>query len=390
MVRYNANGTLDTTFGTNGKVLTNPAGQGMAYLDEMAVDGSGRVVLGGVTDSVATLVRYTPNGALDTSFGTGGVLISNVSALNSNVQFALQPDGKVVVATAPNYPMPEFITARFNADGTADSTFGSGGVVVTSPAVTSVGISGVTIQSDDKVVVSGGTPQGLALLRYTVGGSLDATFGTGGTVSVPLPDGGAHHGGGLVVQADGKIIVGGNLTDGAPNSAQFFGALRVNPDGSVDTGYGNGGWAMVQLSPGAQEHAMALEPDGRVVLVGYTNPNWPNGPVDIVLVRFLGSAPQIGSFTASPNPVTANSLVTLTASSITDGNPNSTIMQVAFYYIDGTGTKQVLGYGTSDGLGDWTRSITVSLPPGSYTLYAQAEDSDGVFGDPFALALTVQ
>jgi hypothetical protein len=135
---------------------------------------------------------------------------------------------------------------------------------------------------------------------------------------------------------------------------------------------------------------MALEPDGRVLLAGRDEPNYPNGPTDVVLVRFLGSAPQIGSFTASPNPVTAGSLATLTASGITDGNPNSTITQVAFYYIDGAGAKQVLGYGASDGQGNWTLSFTVSLPPGSYTLYAQAEDSYGVFGDPLALTLTVQ
>jgi len=113
-------------------------------------------------------------------------------------------------------------------------------------------------------------------------------------------------------------------------------------------------------------------------------------PTDVALVRFLGSAPQVGSFTASPNPVTSGSSTTLTASNISDGNPNSTITQVAFYYIDSTGTQQVLGYGTSDGLGDWTLSFTVSLLPGTYTLYAQAQDSYGAFGDPLALTLTVQ
>ena len=80
---------------------------------------------------------------------------------------------------------------------------------------------------------------------------------------------------------------------------------------------------------------------------------------------------------------------TLTVANITDGNPNSSVTQVEFYYIDGTGTQQVLGYGTQSSPGVWTLTFTVGLPSGNYTVFAQAEDSFGVFGDPVALALQV-
>jgi hypothetical protein len=110
----------------------------------------------------------------------------------------------------------------------------------------------------------------------------------------------------------------------------------------------------------------------------------------VLLSRYLPSESEIGSFTANPNPVTAGSVTTLTASNITDGNANSTITQVAFYYYDSTGTKQILGYGTQTSPGVWTFNFTVNLTPGPYTIYAQAEDSYGVFGDPLALTLTVQ
>jgi uncharacterized delta-60 repeat protein len=396
LARYNADGTLDTTFGTNGTVITELAGQSL-WVYAMAVDGSGRIVVAGNTGSgrgAPTLVRYTPNGALDTSFGTGGVLITNMLAngYSASVGVVLQPDGKIVLAGSHTDSVTgsvDFVTARFNANGTADSTFGNGGVVTTHGG-TSDGFDGVTIQGDGKIVVSGTEYHALDLLRYNADGSLDSTFGTGGTVSVPLPDGGAHHGGGVVVQADGKIIAGGNLPDGAPNNAQFFGALRVNPDGSVDTGYGNGGWAMAQIGPGAQEYAMALEPDGRLVLAGYAVPNSPAGPTELLLVRFLGSAPQVGSFTASPNPVTAGGSTTLTASSISDGNPNSTVTQVAFY-IQMNGADTLLGYGTQSSPGVWTFAwSTAGLTAGTYTLYAQAQDGYGALGDPDAIALTVQ
>jgi hypothetical protein len=135
-------------------------------------------------------------------------------------------------------------------------------------------------------------------------------------------------------------------------------------------------------------NAFAIQPDGRMVLAGLTHVG-SGGSSDIALIRFLGSVLQVGSFTASPNPVASGSLVTLTAGGITDGNPSSTVTQVAFYYIDGTGTRQVLGYGTADGHGNWVLSYTVSLPPGSYTLYAQATDNYGALGDPFALSLQV-
>jgi len=103
----------------------------------------------------------------------------------------------------------------------------------------------------------------------------------------------------------------------------------------------------------------------------------------------LAAGPQIGSFTASLNPVAAGSSVTVTASNITDEIPSATITQVAFYYIDTSGIQQLLGYGAQTSTGVWTLTFTVNLPSTSYALLAQAEDSYSVFGDPVAITLTV-
>jgi hypothetical protein len=100
-------------------------------------------------------------------------------------------------------------------------------------------------------------------------------------------------------------------------------------------------------------------------------------------------AAVIGSFTAGPNPVTAGGTLTLTASKITDAAPGATITQVAFY-VQINGSTTLLGYGTQTSPGVWTFTGTVKLPSGTYTLFAQAEDSYGVFGDPLSLSLTVQ
>jgi len=104
----------------------------------------------------------------------------------------------------------------------------------------------------------------------------------------------------------------------------------------------------------------------------------------------LLGGPQIGSFTANPNPVTAGSSVTLTASNIRDANPDTTSTQVVFYSFDSSGTKQILGYGTQTNPGVWSLTLASNLRPGSYTLFSQAEDGYGAFGDPTTLTLTVQ
>jgi hypothetical protein len=92
--------------------------------------------------------------------------------------------------------------------------------------------------------------------------------------------------------------------------------------------------------------------------------------------------------TANPNPASAGDNVTLTSGNITDGNPGATISSVTFYYFDATGAKQVLGTGTANGDGTWSLTFsTAGWAAGSYTIYAQATDSAGVTGDPFALTL---
>jgi hypothetical protein len=197
----------------------------------------------------------------------------------------------------------------------------------------------------------------------------------------------------VVIQADGKILAEGEFGDAA-RQYNHLGAVRVNPDGSVDTGYGNGGWASAPFG-NADVQAIALEPDGRLLLAGIGYPIGISRPKDVFLVRFLGSAPQVGSFTASPNPVPSGGSTTLTASNITDGNPGATVTQVAFY-LDSNGDgvldagDTLLGDGSADGLGNWLLNVSTAGWSATDLVFAQAEDSDGVFGDPDPLTLTVQ
>jgi hypothetical protein len=144
--------------------------------------------------------------------------------------------------------------------------------------------------------------------------------------------------------------------------------------------------------------SVAIQANGDIVADGSVQSAPGSTDWNFMTARYLASEPQIGSFTANPNPVAAGNSVTLTASNITDGNPASIITQVAFYLDsnnDGTlepGSDTLLGYATQTSPGVWTltTSSAFGLTAGTYTLFAQAKDSDGVLGTPVALTLTVQ
>src|SRR5439155_1011325 len=149
----------------------------------------------------------------------------------------------------------------------------------------------------------------------------------------------------------------------------------------------------------AAADGVVIQPDGKLVVAGSVamgGSQFGLVPEDFMLARYSPSAPQIGSFTASPNPVTAGSNVTLTASNITLADPNSTITQVAFYADsngDGVleaGTDTLLGYGIRNADGSWALTFaTTGWASGAYTLFAQAQDSYAVLGGPSTLTLQV-
>jgi uncharacterized delta-60 repeat protein len=248
----------------------------------------------------------------------------------------------------------------------------------------------VAVQPDDRIVVagtSGGvTTSQVGLARLNPDGSPDATFGSGGFALTP-PSSRVNS---VVLQSDGKIVVAGN------ESGNFMVARYNSGDGSLDSTFGSNGVAVSagMSVPPSLKVSLALEPDGRIVVAG--SEETTAGHYSFVLARFLAAGPQIGSFTASPNPVTAGSSVTLTAANVVAFNPNSTVTQVAFYLDsngDGIlepGTDTLLGYATQTGPGTWTLTVTTAgLAPGTYTFFAVAEDTYGVFSDPLALTLQV-
>jgi hypothetical protein len=206
----------------------------------------------------------------------------------------------------------------------------------------------------------------------------------------------------MAVQSDGKVLLAGSAEfPNVVNQAHTFLLMRFNADFSVDTSYGPSGTGAVVTPIGynAGVGGMALQPDGRAVVVGEQNTDGVGAPYSqyFALARYLPSGPQVSSATASPNPAPAGADVTL-AARVAAGNPGGpgAVTQVAFY-ADSNGDGKLdpaadalLGYGTYNADGTWSLTFsTAGWAAGTYTLFARAKDSYGAFSDPFAVSLQV-
>ena len=202
-VAWGAAGDPDPTFGTNGVVTTSISAYSEAYAVVQQADG--KIVAGGqVADEVtfsartdALLVRYGPDGTLDATFGTGGIVRTDVVPAGPGSRFEevlQQPGGRLVgVGTVSAYSTTggDIALVRYEADGSVDPSFGSGGIVVTDVAGRADRAVAAAIQTDGRIVVAGSTRAGVSdsdflVLRYDSDGAPDPTFGTGGVVQLDL------------------------------------------------------------------------------------------------------------------------------------------------------------------------------------------------------------
>src|SRR5437667_2173 len=222
LARYNPNGTLDGTFGTGGKVTTDFNGDD----DEahaLVLQPDGKLVAAGAAKLSRSqdfaLARYSANGSLDATFGTGGKVTTDFAG-NDDAAFALvlQPDGKLGAAgRGEGSRSQDFALARYNANGRLDATFGTGGKVTTDFAGDDDEAHALVLQPDGKLVAAGAAKpsrsQDFALARYSANGSLDATFGTGGKVTTDFA-GNDDAAFALALQQDGKLVAAGGANVG--------------------------------------------------------------------------------------------------------------------------------------------------------------------------------
>ncbi len=284
VTRYNGNGTLDTTFGGSGTVYTDVSGQSDKP-ESVVIQSDGKIVVGGIGGDGPhffwELARYNPDGTLDATFGTGGKVITNPNAngyYNEIWDLALQSDGKILAAGyMDNGQDGTFAVARYNPNGTLDTTFGSGGIATSNPSGSQDRAFSIALQpGDGKIILAGGAAEGnyyseIALTRFTASGALDTGFGSGGTVLTNLANSTFEEAHDVVLQPDGKIVAVGYVNPSGGSSAPVydFAVLRYNANGSLDGTFGSGGVTTTDLGGNDEAIRAALQPDGRIEVAGY-------------------------------------------------------------------------------------------------------------------------
>jgi uncharacterized delta-60 repeat protein len=334
VLRYNTNGSLDSTFGIGGIARTDfQGGQTTDKAYAVVIQPDGKILLAGESSRKFALARYTTAGALDNTFGTNGTLVTDFGNEAAAYAVALQPDGKIVAAgeavvrdtnslncqasKAKRCSYFDFALARYSSAGAADTSFGTGGKVTTNISSRSNDDQGrgVALQSDGKIVVAGSSettthtydPDGnergptliydFALARYTSAGVPDTTFGTGGTTTTDFGNPQEVNGKAVALQPDGKIVVAGifKSTGAGIQNLGFAVArydvqtptLQVSPQTNIVSSGPQGG----PFTPTSFQYQLSASTGS----VNYTIGNLPS---------WLTASSTSGTVTTSPTTVT--------------------------------------------------------------------------------------
>lgn len=425
VVRYNSDGSLDTTFNTTGIVTLSVSG-GDDYAQGVVVQDDGKILLAGFSSNGSNtdfaLARFQANGTLDSTFNSTGQVVTAVGGFSSGAYgVVLQGDGKIVAAGyAFDGSSYDFAVLRYDAAGTLDPSFNSTGIVTTSLGTSDDFAFKVLVQADGKIVAAGyGTVSGgadFALARYLTDGTLDPNFnGTGKVLTAIGP--GDDIGNGLAMQsADQKLVVTGYASNGTDSD---FAIVRYRTDGTLDTTFHGTGKVTTPVGTADDLCAsVAIQNDGKFVVAGYTL----NGPVyEAALVRVQGDTPPIvttdaatgiqptqATFNGTVNPkgVATTAFIEISTDSgmvsaapvgaavdVGSGNspvpfsqPGTLLPHTTYYYramassLGGAGQGNILSLTTPDSPPAVTTLAADTIGPVSATLHAT--------GTPFGLAAT--
>jgi uncharacterized delta-60 repeat protein len=308
LARYNTSGTLDTTFGSGGILTTLINAYTSKGAEAVAIQSDGKIVVAGTSSPTTgyiephyiTLARYNSNGTLDTTFGSGGSVISQLGSGDSEARaVVLQSDGKIVVGgwIILNNQL-QFTAASYNTNGTLDTTFGAGtgyAAFSTNTGSNAYGAYSVVMRPDGKIVAAGmqlTTTQTWTLARFNTDGTLDSTFNGTGIVPTTV----AGYADALALQSDGKIVVEGSMLN--PTYPQFE-LGRFNTDGSLDATFNGTGLVNTVIGSSSLARGVLIQTDGKIVAAGSSPYN--TSADSFALARYLGdaSASAVGVTTAA-------------------------------------------------------------------------------------------
>ncbi len=271
--RLNADGSLDNTFNTNGKQTTD-FGSTNDYANSVAIQGDGKLIVLGYTikgaNTFIAAARYNQDGTPDISFNGDGLLVPLIQQGDTRYTCTTtQADGKILAAgytwDGAKY---NFAIVRYNTNGVPDNTFSDDGKQTTEFNSFESKANAIAIQSDGKILVAGSVGSNSGIVRYNTDGSLDNTFDNDGMLTT---DFGASEGVSMVIQPDGKILIGGNAL------------ARYNTDGSPDLSFDGDGKMATPFHNGApfRCNSIAVQPDGKIIISGPDN-----GQDEFIVARY--------------------------------------------------------------------------------------------------------
>ena len=284
VLRFNPDGSPDATFGTNGYATASPVAD-QSYLMAVAVQPDGRIVVAGYSpvspfDSRRrpTLARYNGDGSLDTTFGTGGFVVTpmgtnafGVGTFDKFDDVTVLPDGSILAGGHAAFSnadpsQHDAFVAKFRPDGSIDTSYGVGGrtVPVDFGNQQPNRMWELAVLPDGRVLFAGekSFARELGLIRFTAGGALDPTFGNGGKVVAPLSPPGVS-GQALAALPDGSVYVAGDAL-GPDMRTRHYAIARYRPDGTPDPAFGGDGF----LPFDSLVYGLAVQPDGYLLIGG--------------------------------------------------------------------------------------------------------------------------
>src|ERR1051325_10745806 len=374
-------GSLDTSFNGTG-IVTTPISERYDVGRSVAIQADGKIVEAGQSDNDFAVVRYNTDGSLDTSFNGTGTVSTDISDGGGDLAYsvAIQGDGKIVVAgyTYIDHAYADFVVVRYNSDGSLDTSFNGTGIVITDISGNHDQAYSVAIQSDGKIVVAGesyiGSGWDFALARYNTDGSLDTSLNGTGKVTTPIGSG-SDEGRSVAIQADGKIVLSGDSYNG---TTWDFALVRYNSDGSLDTSPNGTGKVTTHIGNSAEPgQSVAIQNDGKIVVAGSTS-NGSSTYDDFALVRYNSDGSLDTSFNGTGKVTTAIGTFYDDASSVTiQGDGKIVVAGYSYNVYPDFAVVRYNNDGSLDTSFNGTGKVTTAIGSNYDDAYSVATQSDG-------------
>ncbi len=306
LVRFNSNGTIDSSFGVNGieQIQIGPDDRASA----ITIDPNGKFLIAGTSQGNFTILRCNPDGSPDMTFGGNGHVMTDLAPIFGAAgshdlakEIAVRADGKIyVVGTTDARDAGDFTVVRYNANGTLDPSFGSGGAAAIDFGQSLDSANTIAIQPNGYVVVAGSaTVNGVvkvAAVRLLNNGALDTHFGTSGRVTI-AGIGNDTEINSIKTQSDGKLVLGGFFAQGSPADGSLttgFYIVRLDTAGKLDTHFGSGGQIRTTIANIALASIdnLVVTPEGKIVVAGKTAATLTDGAagnVGVAVARYTSS-----------------------------------------------------------------------------------------------------